>query len=104
MKTSKEISQLSSYIKLTETRWKLALSLTLIALFIYYGFIYLVAFHQDLMSKPVANGYTSWSIALGIGVILTTIVLTGIYVYIANSKFDKLTEEIHRETSGEVRS
>lgn len=96
-KTSTEISQLSSYKNLTQTRWKLALSLTIVALLIYYGFIYLVAFHQDLMSKPVASGYTSWSIALGIGVILMTILLTGVYVSIANSKFDKLTEKIKKE-------
>ncbi len=96
-KTSQEISQLPSYIKLTETRWKLASSLTIVALIAYYGFIYLVAFQKELMSQSVLGGYTSWSIALGIGVILTTILLTGIYVYVANSKFDKLTEEIKKE-------
>lgn len=96
-KTSENISQLASYKKLTETRWRLALSLTLVALLIYYGFIYLVAFHRDLMSLPIASGFTTWSIALGIAVIVMTVILTGIYVYIANSKFDQLTEQIKKE-------
>lgn len=96
-KTSESISQLPSYKKLTRNRWALGLSLTILALLIYYGFIYLVAFQKELMSSPVGNGYTTWSIALGIGVIIMTILLTGIYVFIANSKFDQLTQEIHKE-------
>jgi uncharacterized membrane protein (DUF485 family) len=96
-KTSEYISQISSYKKLTKTRWTLAISLTLIAMCVYYGFIYMVAFHKDTMSLPIADGHTTWSIALGITVIVMTVVLTGIYVYIANSKFDKLTEEIKKE-------
>ena len=97
MKKTDSIVQLSSYKKLTQNRWTLALSLTIIALVIYYGFIYLVAFQKDIMSSPIGSGYTTWSIALGIGVIVMTIGLTGIYVFIANSKFDKLTEEIQKE-------
>ena len=97
MKKTDSIVQLSSYKKLTQNRWTLALSLTIIALVIYYGFIYLVAFQKDIMSSPIGSGYTTWSIALGIGVIVMTIGLTGIYVFIANSKFDKLTEQIQKE-------
>jgi uncharacterized membrane protein (DUF485 family) len=97
MKTSESIAGLPSYKKLTQTRWRLALSLTLAALFIYYGFIYLVAFQRDLMSLPVGSGHMTWSIALGIGVIVLTIILTGIYVFFANSKFDQLTAEIQKE-------
>jgi uncharacterized membrane protein (DUF485 family) len=95
--TSKSISELSAYKKLTKTRWRLALSLTFVELSIYYGFIYLVAFHKDLMSLPIDAGKTTWSIALGISVIVMTVIVTGIYVTVANSKFDKLTQEIHNQ-------
>jgi uncharacterized membrane protein (DUF485 family) len=66
-------------------------------MWIYFGFIYLVAFRKDLMSMKLGMGVTTLSIPLGIGVIIFTVLLTGFYVSRANNEFDKLTAKIKDE-------
>jgi uncharacterized membrane protein (DUF485 family) len=39
----------------------------------------------------------TWGIPIGFGVIVFTILITGIYVRRANSEFDELSERIKRE-------
>ena len=45
---------------------------------------------------PVVEGVTTIGMPLGLGVIVFTIVITGIYVRRANSEYDELTEQITR--------
>jgi uncharacterized membrane protein (DUF485 family) len=61
---------------------------------VYFGYIYLVAFNKDFLATPLGAGVTTYSIPIGIAVILFTVNLTGIYVRRANSEFDSLTREI----------
>jgi len=62
---------------------------------IYLSFILLVAFGGDFMATPlVAGGVTTVGIVIGVGVILSAIVLTGIYVWKANTTFDDLTRRL----------
>lgn len=75
--------------------WKLAIAM----LAIYYGFILLVAFAKGFLSTPLAEGMlTTWGLPVGVGVILSAFVLTGIYVRRANSEFDGLTRQLLEET------
>ncbi|MBE1237606.1 DUF485 domain-containing protein [Phaeovibrio sulfidiphilus] len=69
-----------------------------IMFFVYYGFVLLVAFAKGFISTPIASDMTTtWGIPLGVGVILTTIILTGLYVRRANAEFDPLVNDIVRE-------
>ena len=63
---------------------------------VYYGFILLVAFDKELLSRRLGEGVMTLGMPIGLGVILFTIVITGIYVRRANSEFDDLTEDIRQ--------
>jgi uncharacterized membrane protein (DUF485 family) len=66
-------------------------------LVIYFGFILLVAFAKPLLATKIGGGVTSLGILLGLGVIISAFILTGIYVYRANTYFDELTRNLTRE-------
>lgn len=76
------------YQALVARRDRFAWMLSAIVLIAYFGFILLVAFDKPLLAAPIAGGATSLGIPLGIGIILLSIVLTGIYVRRANGVFD----------------
>ena len=75
--------------------WMLAICMMVV----YYGYIALIAFRKDILSIPVGNGVTTLGVPIGMGVILFTIIITGIYVRRANTEFDALTAEILAEES-----
>ena len=81
------------FAELQSKRNAFAWTLSAIMLVVYYGFIALVAFDRELMGTPVV-GVISLGFPLGIGVILTAIILTGLYVRRANGEFDALTRQI----------
>jgi uncharacterized membrane protein (DUF485 family) len=92
-----KISQNPKYQQLVKTRSRFGWALTFIMLIVYFGFIYLVAFNKEFLSRPIGAGVTTLSIPIGLGVIVFTVILTGIYVRRANSEFDQLTREIIQE-------
>jgi len=83
--------------ELVRQRTRFAWTLTIVMLVIYFGFILLVAFAKPLLAIKIGGGVTSLGIILGLGVILSAFVLTGIYVQRANSRFDELTRHLKRE-------
>jgi uncharacterized membrane protein (DUF485 family) len=86
------------FAELVQQRNKLARQLTIAMLVIYFGFILLVAFAPGLLGTPLGAGSaTTIGIPLGIFVIVSAFVLTGIYVGKANSSFDRLNDELLRE-------
>jgi uncharacterized membrane protein (DUF485 family) len=74
--------------RLLKRRGRLSATLTIIMLVVYFGYILLVAFAKAWLARPLAGGATSIGIAVGFGVILLAIALTGFYVWRANSEFD----------------
>lgn len=85
--------------ELVRTRSGFAWTLSAIMLAIYLGFIFLVAFARDLMAMKIGGGVTSLGIVLGLLVIVSAFLLTGIYVHRANSRFDALTRDLTKELS-----
>ncbi len=73
---------------LAARRWRMALSLTIAMMLIYFGFILLVAFNKPLMGSLVVPGL-SWGILLGAVVIVSAWVLIYIYVRWANTNYDE---------------
>ena len=81
---------------LAAQRWRIAISLTGAMMFIYFGFILLIAFNKPLMGSIVVPGL-SLGILLGALVILSAWVLTYIYVRWANNSYDKkIAQLLHR--------
>lgn len=86
------------YHELVSKRSKFAWTLAAAMLVIYYGFILIIAFDKAFLAQPLwAGSVTTVGIPVGIGVILSAFILTGIYVFRANSEFDRLTNEIKEE-------
>jgi uncharacterized membrane protein (DUF485 family) len=83
--------------ELVRQRTRFAWTLSIAMLVIYFGFILLVAFAKPLLATKIGDGVTSLGIILGLGVILSAFVLTGIYVQRANSRFDEMTRHVTRE-------
>ncbi|MDR6859520.1 DUF485 domain-containing protein [Variovorax guangxiensis] len=63
-------------------------------MFVYYGFILLVAFDKPFLATRLGSGVTTIGMPIGLAVIVFTIVITGIYVNRANGEYDRLTDEI----------
>ena len=86
------------YQQLKSTRNTYGWVMTILMLVVYYGYIALIAFNKAFLAQPLgATGVTTVGIPIGVGVILFTIIITGIYVRRANTEFDALKEEIIRE-------
>lgn len=82
------------YLELRRQRNLFGWSLTLAMLVVYYGYIALIAFNKPFLSQPLGTGVTTIGVPIGMGVIVFTIVITGIYVRRANGRFDALTRAI----------
>ena len=78
---------------LVARRGRFGWTLAAVMLVIYLAFIFCVAFEPGVMAIDVGRGVTL-GFPLGIGVILSAIALTGIYVIRANGEFDDLTRRI----------
>lgn len=85
------------YKRLVRLRGRFGWLLTAIMLFVYFGYILLIAFRKDLLARPIGEGVTSVGIPVGIGVIVTGIILTAVYVRLANRLFDPLVDAIRKE-------
>ncbi|MER2507524.1 DUF485 domain-containing protein [Amaricoccus sp.] len=86
-----------NYQALKERRSSFGWTLTILMLVVYYGFILLIAFQKGVLSARIGSGVMTWGIPIGFGVILFTILITGVYVRRANGEFDELSDKIKRE-------
>ena len=81
--------------ELVRKRSTFAWTLSILMLVIYFGFVLTVAFHKELLARPLGTDLTTTiGIPIGVGVIVSAFILTGIYVARANSTFDDLTAQI----------
>jgi len=71
----------------TAARWRIALSLTIAMMTVYFGFILLVAFDKPLLGRVLAPGL-SLGMLLGVLVIIVAWLLTWVYIHWANTHYD----------------
>ena len=81
--------------KVSAERWRIAITLSVCMLAIYFGFILLIAFDKPLMGSLITSGL-SLGILLGVIVILSAWVLTTIYVRWANRVYDAKISKLRR--------
>ena len=77
----------SSLEAVAAARWRIALSLTVAMMAVYFGFILLIAFNKPLLGTLVADGL-SLGMLLGALVIVAAWALIWIYVRWANTHYD----------------
>jgi uncharacterized membrane protein (DUF485 family) len=80
--------------ELVRKRTRFAWLLTTTMLIVYFGFIGTIAFNKQLLATPIGSGVITVGIPVGLFVILSAFILTGVYVRRANSEFDALTKQI----------
>ena len=86
------------YRELVRTRSRFGWALTTIMLVAYFVFVLLIAFDKDLLRRPIGDGVTSVGIPLGFGIIVLGVLLTAVYVWQANRRYDALLEAILADT------
>ena len=93
-----QIEDSAHFREFVEKRQRFATFLSLIMLVVYVGFILLIAFAPGWLGTPLHPGTSvTRGIPIGIGIIVISFLLTGIYVWRANSEFDRLNKAVLRE-------
>lgn len=93
------IERSPKYQRLKSTRSRYGWVLAILMLLVYYGYIALIAFDKAFLARPLGSGVTTIGIPIGMGVIVFSVIITGLYVRRANGEFDTLTQEIIREAN-----
>lgn len=84
--------------ELVAKRSKFAWTLSIIMLAIYYSFILVIAFTPASLATPISEGSViTIGIPVGLVIIVSAFILTGIYVRRANTEFDAMTNQIKEE-------
>ncbi len=91
------ILQNPKFKELIKKKRNLSWTLTAIMLIVYVGFMLLVGYNKEFLSSSFDGGVTTWGIPLGLGIIVLSFVLCGVYSFIANRTLDQLSEEAMRE-------
>ena len=91
-----------NYQTLVKERTAFGWTLAILTLVLYYGYIAIVAFAPGVIASKVSGDITV-GILLGAGLILGAVVLTGLYVLRANSRYDELTRAIVAQATGAAR-
>ncbi len=91
----RQVKSNPKYQELVAKRSRFGWTLAAIMLVIYYGFILVIAFDKSLLAAKLgATGVMTVGIPVGVLIIISAFVLTGIYVVRANSEFDRLNNDI----------
>ncbi len=75
--------------------------LTVLELVLYFGFIALIAFNKPFLAQKLgADTKTTIGIPIAVGTILGSWVFTGIYIFWANNKYDKMVKNLKDKIGG----
>jgi len=97
---SGKIQNNPAYHELVSRRNSLGWILSAIVCVMYYGFILLVAYGKDFLTQPIyAGSVIPVGMPIGVGVIVVSCLLTGIYVYQANMVFDPINKKLIEDAS-----
>ncbi len=102
MNHTEQIRQLPEYAALTRARKKIVWPLSIAVIVAYFALILAIAFSPASLGAPIGNGVTSIGVALGLGIIVYCMVITGIYVTYANRVIEPLTRAIAQK-AGELK-
>ncbi|WP_107688757.1 DUF485 domain-containing protein [Neisseria wadsworthii] len=93
--TARRVLDDPEFQKMARQKALLGWGFSAVILFMYLAYIWVIGSNPDLLKSPVsADGITTWGIYVGIFVIVFSFITTGIYVTIANGKFEKMTKQV----------
>ena len=93
----KRVQQNPKFAELVHKKSSWGWTLSLVMLVIYYGFILILAFTPHTLGAKLGDGVMTLGIPVGVFIIVSAFVLTGIYVRKANGEFDALNQQIVEE-------
>jgi uncharacterized membrane protein (DUF485 family) len=88
-----KVQELPEFKNMVRKKWRISLILTITMLFIYFGFILLIAFDKPFLATRIGHNLTL-GLPVGIGVLVSAWILTGIYTWWANHYHDNRIREI----------
>lgn len=91
-----KLHELPEFKHLVKQKWLVSLLLTFLMLIIYFGFILLIAFDKPFLAKPIGNNLTI-GLPIGIGILIISWLLTGVYTWWANKSYDKKVNELKKK-------
>ena len=103
-KQVERILQNEQFKLLVAKKRQLSWSLTGLMLFIYVGFILFVGYQPELLHRSFSGGVVTWGIPLGLGIIVLSFLLCGVYSYIANNTYDAMTQKAVAELEALTKS
>ncbi|MBD9481957.1 DUF485 domain-containing protein [Pseudomonas sp. PDM14] len=91
----RRIEKNPQFQELVAKRERFAWILSAIMLGLYVAFILLIAFEPQVLGTRISpDSPITWGIPMGLGLIFSAFILTGIYVKRANGEFDALNKAI----------
>jgi len=90
------LQDLPEFKKLVRRKWQVSILLTVIMLVIYFGFILLIAFDKQFLARSIGRNLTL-GLPIGIGVLISAWLLTGVYTYWANRVHDSRISDIKKK-------
>ena len=94
-KTAHNILEDPDFQSLARQKRTISTILTLVELTLYFGFIALIAYNKPYLSGLFSEGSaTTIGIPIAVGVIFLSWVLTGVYVFWANTSYDALVKRV----------
>ncbi|WP_373740128.1 DUF485 domain-containing protein [Neisseria sp.] len=99
--TAKKVLEHPEFRRMAHQKALIGWSFSAVVFVLYVAFIWLIGTSPEVFAKPVSDGITTWGIYAGLFVIVFSIAITGVYVRIANGKFEKMTQDVVKEVMGE---
>ena len=94
-KTAHQILVDPEFLKLMRQKNTISTILTIVELVLYFGFIALIAYNKAFLAQKLSDGSAiTVGIPIAVGVIVLSWILTGIYVFWANSKYDAMVQSV----------
>jgi uncharacterized membrane protein (DUF485 family) len=98
-KTTEEILNDEDFKSLSSQKNTISIILTILELVLYFGFIGLIAFNKPFLAQKFSGAITI-GIPIAVCTILFSWVLTGIYIFWANNKYDVLVKKVREKIGG----
>lgn len=99
-KSALEIKNDPDFIELKKQKSTVSLILTVLELVLYFGFIALIAYNKEFLATKI-SGAINIGIPIAVGTIFLSWILTGIFIWWANAKYDVLVKKVKDKVGGQ---
>lgn len=100
-KNAHQILEDPEFQKLKSNKDTISIILTIVELVIYFGFIALVAYNKPFLATKLSDDAAmTIGIPIAIGAIVLSWVLTGVYIFWANSSYDVMVKRVKDRVGG----